>query len=63
MGDEHLDTISATESDKFINESFSPSPMEEINLYLNPDGPMPPGIEEDDDDSERDILILEGTNP
>nr|GFB89972.1 hypothetical protein [Tanacetum cinerariifolium] len=40
-------------------ESFSPSPMEEINLYLNPDGPMPPGIEEDDDDSERDILILE----
>nr|GFB13117.1 hypothetical protein [Tanacetum cinerariifolium] len=49
-------------------ESFSPSPipnldsdshMKEINLYLNPDDPMPPGIEEDDDDSERDILILE----
>nr|GEV92741.1 hypothetical protein [Tanacetum cinerariifolium] len=49
-------------------ESFSPSPipnkdsgplMEEINLYLNPDDPMPPGIEDDDDDSERYIPILE----
>nr|GFA12019.1 hypothetical protein [Tanacetum cinerariifolium] len=49
-------------------ESFSPSPipnldsdslMEEINLSFNPDDPMPPGIEEDDDDSERDITILE----
>nr|GEZ36639.1 hypothetical protein [Tanacetum cinerariifolium] len=33
--------------------------MEEIDLFLNPDDPMPPGIEEDDDDSERDIPILE----
>nr|GFC89200.1 hypothetical protein [Tanacetum cinerariifolium] len=49
-------------------ESFSPSPipvedsdshMEEIDLYFNPDDPMPSGIEEDDDDSERDISILE----
>nr|GFA42296.1 hypothetical protein [Tanacetum cinerariifolium] len=49
-------------------ESFSPSPipvedsdsfMEEIDLSFNLDDPMPPGIEEDDDDSERDILILE----
>nr|GEX46248.1 hypothetical protein [Tanacetum cinerariifolium] len=49
-------------------ESFSPSPipvedsdsfMEEINLSFTPDDPMPPGIEEDDDDSERDILIRE----
>nr|GFC00698.1 hypothetical protein [Tanacetum cinerariifolium] len=49
-------------------ESFSPSPipfkdsdshMEEIDLYFNPDDPMPLGIEEDDDDSERDIPILE----
>nr|GFB95395.1 hypothetical protein [Tanacetum cinerariifolium] len=48
-------------------ESFSPSPipikdsdslMEEIDLSFTPDDPMPPGIEEDDDDSERDILIL-----
>nr|GFA69641.1 hypothetical protein [Tanacetum cinerariifolium] len=49
-------------------ESFSPSPipnkdsdslMEEIDLSFNPDDPLPPGIEEDDDDSERDIPILE----
>nr|GEW93073.1 hypothetical protein [Tanacetum cinerariifolium] len=49
-------------------ESFSPSPipikdsdshMEEINLSFNTDDLMPPGIEEDDDDSERDIPILE----
>nr|GFC25743.1 hypothetical protein [Tanacetum cinerariifolium] len=48
-------------------ESFSPSPilvedsnsfMEEIDLSFNLDYPMPPGIEEDDYDSERDILIL-----
>nr|GFA77382.1 hypothetical protein [Tanacetum cinerariifolium] len=49
-------------------ESFSPSPipvkdsdsfMEEINLSCTPDDPMPLGIEEDDDDSEREILIHE----
>nr|GEV09069.1 zinc finger MYM-type protein 1-like [Tanacetum cinerariifolium] len=49
-------------------ESFSPSPipnkdsdshMEEIDLYFNPDDPMPPSIEDDADDSERDIPILE----
>nr|GFB06350.1 hypothetical protein [Tanacetum cinerariifolium] len=49
-------------------ESFSPSPipnkdgdplMEEIDLFFNPDDPMPPGIEDDDYDSERDILIFE----
>nr|GFB14754.1 hypothetical protein [Tanacetum cinerariifolium] len=49
-------------------ESFSPSPipnedsdshMEEIDLYFNPDDSMPRGIEDDDDDSERDIPILE----
>nr|GFA66390.1 hypothetical protein [Tanacetum cinerariifolium] len=49
-------------------ESFSPSPipfedsdslMEEIYLSFTPDDPVPPGIEEDDYDSERDILILE----
>nr|GEZ03115.1 hypothetical protein [Tanacetum cinerariifolium] len=49
-------------------KSFSPSPipnkdsdshMEEINLYFNPNDPMPPGIEEDDDDSKRDIPLLE----
>nr|GEY99458.1 hypothetical protein [Tanacetum cinerariifolium] len=49
-------------------ESFSPSPIpnedsdshiEEIDLSFNPDDPMPPRIEEDDDDSERDIPLLE----
>nr|GFC22534.1 hypothetical protein [Tanacetum cinerariifolium] len=49
-------------------ESFSPSPIlnldsdshvEEINLSFNLDDPMPPSIAKDDDDSERDILILE----
>nr|GEZ80661.1 hypothetical protein [Tanacetum cinerariifolium] len=46
-------------------ESFSPFPIpiedsdylvEEIDLTFTPDDPMPPSIEEDDDDS-RDILI------
>nr|GEY48827.1 hypothetical protein [Tanacetum cinerariifolium]GEY50907.1 hypothetical protein [Tanacetum cinerariifolium] len=49
-------------------ESFFPSPipvedsnsrMEEIDLSFNLDDPMPPSIEEDDDDSKRDILIHE----
>nr|GEV46655.1 hypothetical protein [Tanacetum cinerariifolium] len=48
-------------------ESFSPSPipvedsdslMKEINLTHIPDDSLPPGIEEDDYDSERDMLIL-----
>nr|GEZ58155.1 hypothetical protein [Tanacetum cinerariifolium] len=33
--------------------------MEEIDLTFNPDDTMPPGIEEDDYDSEWDIPILE----
>nr|GEZ94134.1 hypothetical protein [Tanacetum cinerariifolium] len=49
-------------------ESFSPSPIpvedsdsfiEEIELSFTPDDSMPPGIKEDDYDSERDMLILE----
>nr|GEU70060.1 hypothetical protein [Tanacetum cinerariifolium] len=49
-------------------ESFSPSHipvedsdslMEEIDLSFSLDDSMPPGIKEDDYDSERDILILE----
>nr|GEW75290.1 hypothetical protein [Tanacetum cinerariifolium] len=49
-------------------ESFSPSPipiedsdylMEEMDLSCTLDDPMPPSIEDDDDDSERDIPILE----
>ncbi|GJY03013.1 hypothetical protein Tco_0361165 [Tanacetum coccineum] len=51
-----------------IIKSFSPSPipveysdslMEDIDLFLTPDDSMPPGIENDDYDSERDILFLE----
>nr|GEX64193.1 hypothetical protein [Tanacetum cinerariifolium] len=49
-------------------ESLSPSHipvkdndslMEEIDLSFTPDYPIPPGIEDDDYDSERDILILD----
>nr|GEX49115.1 retrovirus-related Pol polyprotein from transposon TNT 1-94 [Tanacetum cinerariifolium]GEY04003.1 retrovirus-related Pol polyprotein from transposon TNT 1-94 [Tanacetum cinerariifolium] len=48
-------------------ESFSPSHilvkdsdslMEEMNLFCTSDYPMSPGIEDDDYDSERDILIF-----
>nr|GFB54826.1 hypothetical protein [Tanacetum cinerariifolium] len=48
------------------SESFSPSPIlvkdsdsliEEIDLFCTLDYPMPPGIENKDYDSERDILI------
>nr|GEU81398.1 hypothetical protein [Tanacetum cinerariifolium] len=48
-------------------ESFSPSPipvedsdtlMKEIDLFFTPNYPMPPGVENDDYDSEKDILIL-----
>nr|GEX02994.1 hypothetical protein [Tanacetum cinerariifolium] len=50
-------------------ESFSPSPipfedsdslMEEIDLSFTSDDSKPPGIEEDDYESERDMLIFEG---
>nr|GEZ91874.1 hypothetical protein [Tanacetum cinerariifolium] len=49
-------------------ESSSPSPipvedsnslMEEIDLFLDPDDSIPPGIKSDDYDSEWDILFLE----
>nr|GEU76112.1 hypothetical protein [Tanacetum cinerariifolium] len=101
MGDEHLNTIPATESDEFIKscvENLVPNPncctithllvhrkklfltilmlilnlspypipnkdsdsnMEKIDLPFTPDDPMPPSIEDDDHDSERDIPILE----
>nr|GEV41132.1 ribonuclease H-like domain-containing protein [Tanacetum cinerariifolium] len=69
------DNSSPQPPEEFISENsdaafefFSPSPipvedsdslMEEIDLYFTSDDPMPPGIEEDDYDSEGDILILE----
>nr|GEW72975.1 hypothetical protein [Tanacetum cinerariifolium] len=68
------DNSSPCPSEEFVSansdtkiESFSPYPipvedsdslMEEIDLSFTPDYPMPPAIEEDDYDSERDILIL-----
>nr|GEU75378.1 hypothetical protein [Tanacetum cinerariifolium] len=64
----HLPKEVVSENSNAEIESFSPSPipikdsdsfMEEIDLSFNPDDPIPPGIEEDDDESERDILILE----
>nr|GFA65901.1 hypothetical protein [Tanacetum cinerariifolium] len=69
------DNSSPRPPEKFISknsdilfESFFPSLipvedsdslMEEIDLSFTLDYPMPPGIEEDDYDFERDILILE----
>nr|GEU43971.1 hypothetical protein [Tanacetum cinerariifolium] len=69
------DNLSPRPPEEFISknfdaafESFSPFPipvedsdslMEEIDLSFTPDHPMPPGIEEDDYESEGDILILE----
>nr|GEW58051.1 hypothetical protein [Tanacetum cinerariifolium] len=68
------DNSSPRPLEEFVSEnsnaeikSFSPSPIsiedsdsltEEIDLSFNPDYPMPPSIEDYDDDSERDILIL-----
>nr|GFC65092.1 hypothetical protein [Tanacetum cinerariifolium]GFC65159.1 hypothetical protein [Tanacetum cinerariifolium] len=46
-----------SENSNADTESFSPF-MEEIDLHFTSDDPMPPSIEEDDDDS-RDILIRE----
>nr|GEW67340.1 hypothetical protein [Tanacetum cinerariifolium] len=57
-----------SENSNAIIESFSPFPipikdsdslMEEIDLSLNPDDSMPPGIKNDDYGSEGDILFLE----
>nr|GEV03565.1 hypothetical protein [Tanacetum cinerariifolium] len=62
-----LEEFNSKNSDAVI-ESFSPSPilvedsdslMEEIDLFFTPDDSMPSGIENDDYDSEGDILFLE----
>ncbi|GJS65940.1 hypothetical protein Tco_0680504 [Tanacetum coccineum] len=54
-----------SENSDAVIESFSPSPipvegsdslMEEIDIFLAPDDSIPPGIENDDYDSEGDIL-------
>nr|GEW61398.1 hypothetical protein [Tanacetum cinerariifolium] len=57
-----------SENSDAVIESFSPSPipvegsnslLEEIDIFLAPSDSMPPGIENDDYDSEGDILYLE----
>nr|GFA65112.1 hypothetical protein [Tanacetum cinerariifolium] len=69
------DNSSPCPPEEFVSEnsyaeikSFSPSPipdedsdsrMEEIDLTFTSDDPMPLSIEDDDYDSERDLLILE----
>nr|GEZ28608.1 hypothetical protein [Tanacetum cinerariifolium] len=66
--DDDLSSKFISENSDAAIESFSPSPilvedsdsvMEEIDLDLTLDDSMPPGIEEDDYDFERDILIHE----
>nr|GEZ32101.1 hypothetical protein [Tanacetum cinerariifolium] len=67
MRENHSPEEFVSENSNAEIESFSPSPipvedseslLEEIDLSYMPDYPMPPGIEDDDYDSERDILIL-----
>ncbi|GKA15369.1 hypothetical protein Tco_0695116 [Tanacetum coccineum] len=57
-----------SENSDVVIESFSPSPipiegsdslMKEIDIFLATDDSMPPGIENDDYNSEGDILFLE----
>nr|GFD40484.1 hypothetical protein [Tanacetum cinerariifolium] len=51
--------FNSSDDQSFSYEEFdSDSLMEEIDLSFTPDYLMPPGIEDDDYDSERDILIL-----
>ncbi|GJY04143.1 hypothetical protein Tco_0370083 [Tanacetum coccineum] len=63
----HPKEFNSEYSDAII-ESLSPSPipvedsdslMEDIDLFLTPNDSIPPGIENDDYDSEGDILFLE----
>nr|GEU96955.1 hypothetical protein [Tanacetum cinerariifolium] len=58
----------SSENSNAAIESFSPTPIpvkdsdslkDEIALSFTPDDSMPPGIEDDDYDSKRDILIRE----
>nr|GFC01072.1 hypothetical protein [Tanacetum cinerariifolium] len=56
MSNHDSSVIISSKIDSLFNDD---SHMEEIDLSYNPDDPMPPGIEKDDDDFERDISILE----
>ncbi|GKB67039.1 hypothetical protein Tco_0928451 [Tanacetum coccineum] len=56
---ENVDTIIESPSPSPILVEDSESHMEEIDLFLASDDLMPPGIENDDYDSEGDICFLE----
>nr|GFB17035.1 hypothetical protein [Tanacetum cinerariifolium] len=56
---ENFDAVIESFSPSFIPVEDSDSLMEEINLSLTSDDSMPSGIENDDYNSEGDILILE----
>ncbi|GJV44364.1 hypothetical protein Tco_1428900 [Tanacetum coccineum] len=56
---ENSDAIIESFSSSHILVEDSDSLMEEIDLFLTPDDSMPPGIENDNYDSEGDILFLE----
>ncbi|GJT03790.1 hypothetical protein Tco_0838252 [Tanacetum coccineum] len=56
---ENVDTIIESASPSPIPVKDSDSHMEEIDLFLDSDDSMPPGIENDDYDSEGDIRFLE----
>nr|GEY83733.1 hypothetical protein [Tanacetum cinerariifolium] len=58
-GIDETDCYPEEETHLFKEIVDSNSFMEEIDLSFTPDDPMPPSIEEDDYDSEKDILILE----
>nr|GFC35806.1 hypothetical protein [Tanacetum cinerariifolium] len=51
------DYDSDSSDDQSLPDEDSDSLMEEIDLFCTPDYPMPPGIVDEDYDSERDILI------
>ncbi|GKD01521.1 hypothetical protein Tco_1171795, partial [Tanacetum coccineum] len=60
--------LNTVDSCKLLNRIFLPSTipvedsdslMEEIDIFLAPDDSIPPGIENDDYDSEGDVLFLE----
>ncbi|GKC88647.1 hypothetical protein Tco_1149296 [Tanacetum coccineum] len=55
----NVDTIIESPSPSPIPVEDSDSHMEEIDLFLAFDDSMPPGIENDDYDSEGDIRFLE----
>ncbi|GJW57390.1 hypothetical protein Tco_0104121, partial [Tanacetum coccineum] len=56
---ENVDTIIQSPSPSPIPVEDSDSQIEEIDLFLASDDSMPPGIENDDYDSEGDICFLE----